>query len=308
MQKKFMTSLWMPLLMLILTLGASALDGGRVNARLNVRNSATTASGIKTTLSNGSMITLISKSGNWWYTEYAPGTYGYVHGDYVTAMGLSEAVVRTASTALNVRSSASASASIVGKLPKGDRVLILGTYGGFYKILYDGNKTGYAASAYLEKTSSGTRAITLSVPSYKQYDKSYASLRLPGSYEPVSTHGCAVTSLAMTESYRTGKTVTPKTVIAAEQFTATGALYWPSPYSRGENSLAYLYDRLSNGSPVIVHVKKANGSAHFAVVYGFTGGTLSAENFLIRDPGSATRTTLASLYSVYPTLIKTLSY
>ena len=309
MHKKFWTFLSVPALTLLLAVSASALDGGRVNDRLNVRTAGTTSSTIKTTLASGSTITLISKSGNWWYTEYAPNSYGYVHGDYVTAMGLSTATVRTQSTALNVRASASASASIVGKLQKGEQVVILGTYGNFYKILYDGNKTGYASTAYLtvEGSASPARsAITLSVPSYKQYN--YPALRLPGSNEPVSTHGCAVTSLAMTESYRTGTTVTPATGIQKQSCTSTGARYWPSPYSRGENTLAYMYSQLAAGKPVIVHVKKSNGSTHFAVVYGFSGGELTASNFKLLDPGSASRTTLQALYNVYPTLVKTLSY
>ena len=310
MKKKILTTLTLLACTLALSLAASAADAGKVNARLNVRASASTSSAIKTTLASGSTITLLQRSGNWWYTEYAPNAFGYVHGDYVTAQGQKSATVQTKSTSLNVRASASATASIVGKLQKGETVVILGTYGDFYKVLYDGNRVGYASRAYLTpETSTGTaerRAITLSLPTYRQYN--YSSLRLPGSGEPVSTHGCAVTSLAMTESYRTGKTVTPKTVIAEESFTASGALYWPSPYSRGENTLSYVYSQLAKGSPVIVHVKKANGSTHFAVVHGFTGGALTAENFKLLDPGSANRTTLQALYAAYPTLVKTISY
>ena len=309
MQKKIFTCIALAACTLLLALGTSALDGGKVGARLNVRAAASTSSSIKTTLASGSTITLIRKNGSWWYTEYAPNAYGYVHGDYVTAMGLAEATVTTNSTALNVRANASASAAIVGKLPKGEQVVILGTYGSFYKVLYDGNKVGYASSAYLTTASAGasqTRAITLSLPTYRQYN--YPSLRLPGSGESIATHGCAVTSLAMTESYRTARTVTPKTVLQTQSFTASGALYWPYPYTRGENSLTYIYNRLASGSPVIVHVKKANGSTHFAVVYGFSGGSLTAANFKLLDPGSASRTTLQALYNAYPTLVKTLSY
>ena len=197
MKKKILTTLTL----LACTL-ASAADAGKVNARLNVRASASTSSAIKTTLANGSTITLLQRSGNWWYTEYAPNAFGYVHGDYVTAMGQKSATVQTKSTSLNVRASASATASIVGKLQKGETVVSLGTYGDFYKVLYYGNRVGYASRAYLTpETSTGTaerRAITLRLPTYRQYN--YSSLRLPGSGEPVSTHGCAVTSLAMTES------------------------------------------------------------------------------------------------------------
>lgn len=299
-----------------LVAGAAAADGGIVDVqtRLNVRTSPSATATVKTRLWDGQVITLHEKSGNWWYVEYAPESYGYVSADYVDPLNLKTATVSTVSSALNVREGASATAAVKDKLTKGESVLLLGTYGDFYKILYRGNLVGYAAKTYLTVGDSSssvpttTRAITLQVPSYKQQDKSYASLRLPGSGEPVSTHGCAVVSLAMTESYRTGTTVTPKAVIANQKFTSLGAIYWPSPYTQGGNTLSYMYAQLESGKPVLVHVRKANGSTHFAVVYGFTGGTLTAANFKILDPGSNTRTTLASLYAVYPTLIKTLSY
>lgn len=307
--KKITKILTLGALSAVLAVGASALDGGIVDvqSRLNVRTSASAAAAVKTRLWDGQVITLHEKSGNWWYVEYAPDSFGYVSADYINELGLKTATVATSSTSLNVRESASSSAKIKDKLPKGETVLILGTYGDFYKVLYSGNLVGYASRAYLSTSSaSATRAITLSVPSYKQYN--YSSLKLPGSGESVVTHGCAVTSLAMAESYRTGTTVTPKTVIQKQKFTSSGALYWPSPYTRGTATLSYIYNQLSLGKPVIVHVKKSNGSAHFAVVYGFSGGELTAKNFKLLDPGSASRTTLQALYNVYPTLVKTLSY
>jgi len=296
-----------------LAVGAAAADGGivDVDTRLNVRTSPSVSASVKTRLWDGQVITLHQNSNGWWYVEYAPDAYGYVSADYVDRLHLQSGTVRTASTALNVRAAASSTAAIRDKLPRGEDVLILGTYGDWYKILYRGNLVGYVSKSYISVGSgdvSATRAITLTMPYYKQTDKAYASLRLPGSGESVSTHGCAVVSLAMTESYRTGSTVTPNAILKNQKFTSTGAIYWPSPYGRGENTLAYIYAQLAAGKPVIVHVKKANGSTHFAVVYGFGGGALAAKNFKLYDPGTATRTTLADLYAAYPTLIKTLSY
>lgn len=294
----------------VTAVSATAADGGivDVDTRLNVRTAASTSATVKTKLWDGQVITLHSKSGNWWYVEYAPASYGYVSADYVNELNLKTATVTTSSTSLNVRASASTSAAIKGKLAKGEEVLILGTYGDFYKILYSGNLVGYASKAYLTVKSSASTysAVTLSVPSYKQ--SNYSSLKLPGSGESVATHGCAVTSFAMIESYRTGTTVTPKNVIQNQKFTSGGALYWPSPYSQGGTSLGYIYSQLTAGKPVIVHVQKSNGSSHFAVVTGFSGGALTAANFKINDPGSTTRTTLAQLLSEYPTMVKTLSY
>lgn len=297
-----------------LTFGTAALDAGTVHVgtKLNVRAAPSTTSSVKTTLQNGNMIMLLSAENGWWRVEYAPDAFGYVSSNYVTAMGYPSATVQTAGGRLNVRSGPGTSYSVVGSLARGENVVVLGTYGNFSKILYDGNRTGYVSSAYLKVSNAASgssyTAVTLSVPSYKQYDKAYASLKLPGSGESVYTHGCAVTSFAMEESYRTGKTVTPKNVIAEQSFTSTGALYWPAPYTRGETTYAYLYKQLAAGKPVIVHVKKASGATHFVTVYGFSGGTLAAANFKINDPGSATRNTLADLLAVYPTIVKTLSY
>lgn len=289
--------------------GASAKDGGIVDVetRLNVRSSATASSAVKTRLWDGQVITLHEKNGNWWYVEYAPDAFGYVSASYVDELGLKSATVTTAQTSLNVRKSASSDAEIKGKLKKGEEVLILGTYGDFYKILYDGNLVGYASRKYLS-TDTGTRAVNLSLTSYKQYDKAYSSLKLPGSGESVYTHGCAVTALAMAESYRTGKTVTPKTIIQNEKFTSTGAIYWPSAYSQGGTSLSHIYNCLAAGKPVIIQAKDTYGGGHFAVVYGFSGGALSTKNFKILDPGSSTRTTLADLYAAYPIAVKTVCY
>lgn len=293
-----------------LALGAKAADGGIVNVdtRLNVRTAPSTSASVKTKLWDGQVITLHEKEGNFFYVEYAPNSFGYISADYVNPLNLKTATVAVSWGTLNVREGASTSSKIKDTLNKGESVLILGTYGSFYKVLYDGNTVGYASKDYLTvgTTSTSGKAISLSVPSYKQFN--YSSLRLPGSGESVATHGCAVTSLAMTESYRTGKTVTPKTVIANERFTSSGALYWPSVYTYGGSSLSAVYDKLAAGKPVIVHVKKSNGSTHFAVIYGFSGGALTAANFKISDPGSYTRKTLADLYKEYPVFVKTLSW
>lgn len=294
-----------------LTLGALAADGGivDVDTRLNVRSAASTSASVKARLWDGQVITLHDKKGNWWYVEYSPNTYGYVSADYINTLSLKEGEVAVSYGSLNVRSAASPAATVTDKLPKGEDVLILGTYGSFYKILYKGNLVGYVAKEYISlgAAQSGTYAkVSLAVPSYKQYN--YSSLRLPGSGERVSTHGCAVSSLAMTESFRRGVSVTPKDVIQNEKFTSSGNIYWPLVYSANGTSLSFVYSKLKSGVPVIIHVKTNGGATHFAVITGFSGGELSAKNFKILDPGSATRTTLADLLTAYPVTVKTLSY
>ena len=71
---------------------------------LNVRSAASSSSSVLTSLPKGSYVTLMSKSGNWWYVEYADGRYGYSHADYITpSNGSKAAVVSTSSGNLNVR-------------------------------------------------------------------------------------------------------------------------------------------------------------------------------------------------------------
>ena len=64
-------------------------------------------------------------------------------------------------TSLNVRSGASTSYSVVGKLSKGEKVEILSSNNGWYKIEYDNNQTGWSCDNYITKnTSTGTVTAT----------------------------------------------------------------------------------------------------------------------------------------------------
>lgn len=293
----------------VLTLGAAALDGGtvRVNSALNVRSAPTTASAVRGKLQAGRSVTLYEKSGNWWRIGYAGGS-GYVYAAYIEEQHLAVRYVRTYGGNLHVRAAASTASAVIDSLPNTSAVLILGVEGNFARVLLPDERTGYVSRDYLviAAPTVGSDAVALAVPSYKQYDSRWASRRLPGSGEKLSTHGCAVTALAMAESYRTGDTVTPTDILAAEQFTANGAIYWPTTYTWGDASLATVRAALLAGKPVILHVQKPNGSTHFVTVYGFTGGALDAANFRILDPGSESRTTLADLLAVYPNIVKTL--
>lgn len=293
----------------VLTLGAAALDGGtvRVNSALNVRSAPTTASAVRGKLQAGRSVTLYERSGNWWRIGYAGGS-GYVYAAYIEEQHLAVRYVRTYGGNLHVRAAASTASAVIDSLPNTSAVLILGVEGNFARVLLPDERTGYVSRDYLviAAPTVGSDAVALAVPSYKQYDSRWASRRLPGSGEKLSTHGCAVTALAMAESYRTGETVTPTDILAAEQFTANGAIYWPTTYTWGDASLATVRAALLAGKPVILHVQKANGSTHFVTVYGFTGGALDAANFRILDPGSESRTTLADLLAVYPNIVKTL--
>lgn len=301
---------------LILPGHAKAADGssaaGQVTVSsgwLNVRSGPSTTSKTVSRLSQNSYVTLISRTGDWWKVEYAKGSFGYCHADYLREVAGSPVSVRVSSGALNVRSGPGTSHSKTGSLFKGETVIQLSASNGWSRILYHGTKTGYVSAQYL---SSSFRAVSLQVPSFKQTDSRWANLTIGNSGKTFAKIGCATTAVAMMESYRQGKTIYPNVMSRNLRYTSSGDLYWPADYTvitSTENYLRNIYDLLVQGKPVLFGARNTYGSQHWVVITGFTGGTsLSAGGFTIHDPGTYSRTTLAQFLNAYPTFYKYFYY
>ncbi|MBR4109050.1 MAG: SH3 domain-containing protein [Oscillospiraceae bacterium] len=284
---------------------------------LNVRTEPTTGSRVLTTLSNGSYVTLISRSGSWWRVEYGGGRYGYCHADYITAVSGNTATVNTDPSGLNVRSGPGTSYARIGGLSQGYRVIVLSTNNGWSRILYQGTKTGYVSAQYLSGNTqapsapSGNQAVSLSVPSFKQYDSRWSWVTIGSSGKTMEKIGCATTAIAMMESYRTGTTIYPDAMSKRLNYTSSGSVYWPSHYTTVTSNASYLsviYNQLKQGKPVLFGAKNSYGTQHWVVITGFTGGSLTAGNFTINDPGSNTRTNLQQFLGAYPTFYKYFYY
>lgn len=290
------------------TAGLVATSSGR----LNVRSGASASSSVAASLSKGSYVTLKSRSGSWWYVEYADGRYGYCHADYISQIsGSKAATVRTSSGNLNVRSGPGTSYSIVHKLPKEETVVILSQSNGWSRVLFDGVKTGYVSSQYLQ-TIGTTGTISLALPDFKQEDSRWANVLIGNSGKTIGRIGCTTTAIAMMESYRQGKTIYPDAMSKQLSYTSSGDLYWPSNYVQSTSSAGYLtriYNLLKEGKPVLIGAKTSAGKQHWVVVKGFTGGDVqNAANYQINDPGSNSRTTLQQFLNVYPTFYKLVYY
>lgn len=289
--------------------GVVSLSSGR----LNVRNSASTSGVILTSLANGSYITLISKSGNWYYVEYANEKFGYCHSDYIKLDSGKTAKVSTQSTSLNVRSGAGTGYSVKDSVKRGETVIVLSSTNGWSRILYDGVKTGYVSSKYLSVNSNQTNsAISLSVPSFKQTDSRWANVEIGNSGKTIGKIGCATTAISMMESYRTGTIIYPDAMSKKLSYSSTGNVYWPSHYTVVTNQSDYLqkiYNKLKEGKPVMFGAKKSNGSQHWVVITGYNGGnSLTASCFTINDPGTQYRTNLQHLLNEYPIIYKYFYY
>ncbi len=286
--------------------GAVTTGGGN----LYVRSSASTGSAILASLKKGSYVTLLSKSGSWWYVEYANGKYGYCHADFITPVEGTPVVVDTGGNVLNVRTGPGTSYTRVDRLPNGQIVLLRSAANGWSKILYNGTKIGYVSSQYLRSSdTSGNESISLSVPSYKQTDSRWANYALGKNGGTIGTIGCAVTCIAMLESCRTGTTIYPNTMAAQLSFTSSGAVYWPSDYTTVTSySLDGIYKLLKQGKPVMIGGKNSSGGQHWVIITGFTGGSLTASNFTVNDPGSNSRTNLQQFFNAFPVFYKYFYY
>lgn len=286
--------------------GVVSLSGGR----LNVRKGASTSSIVLTSLPNGSYITLISKSGDWYYVEYADGKYGYCHKDFIKPDSGKTATVNTSSTSLNVRSGAGVNYSVKDSASKGDTVIILSSSNGWSKILYDGVKTGFVSTQYLKinQSADSYQSISLNIPDFKQTDSRWANVIIGNSGKTIGKIGCATTAVAMIESYRSGKTVYPDAMSKKLSYSSTGNLYWPSDYTVVTSKSDYLnkiYQKLKEGKPILFGAKNSSGTQHWVVITGFTGGdSLHESMFTINDPGTKYRTNLQQFLNEYPTFYK----
>ena len=160
----------------------------KVSGALNVRSGAGTGYSVIGSLSNGANVEIVETSGSWYKIKYGSG-YGYISKDYVTVSsssnsgstnngnsnsgstnnsnsntGSSNTTTTQSGTvkvngALNVRSGAGTSYSVIGSLSNGAKVEIVETSGNWYKIKY-GSGYGYISKDYVTVSSSSNSGST----------------------------------------------------------------------------------------------------------------------------------------------------
>lgn len=280
------------------------------NDPLTVRAKPSVNSTALSYLAKNSYITLISKSGEWWYVEYAKNKFGYCFGGYIKETTSTVKTVKVTSGRLNVRSGAGTNYGIIGGLSANEVVLVLSSKNGWSKILYNGRQVGYASDKYLSLPSDIT-GKRLNVPSYKQNDSRWANVKVGSSGKTISQIGCTTTAIAMMESYRQGKTITPDIMVKNLKYTSTGNVYWPSDYIVTTDKTDYLgkfRTLINQNKPILAGFKNTNGSQHWVVVVGYSGSGTVPTDFIINDPGSNSRTKFSEFINAYPNFYKFFHY
>ncbi len=309
MKKIFKLIIFTAFTIVALTFSASAKTAGKVvtqEGRLNLRQSPSTSSTVITSVKKGSWLTVEKKEGNWYLVEYEKGKRAYASADYITNYPRTvEGKVNVGADVLNVRTGPGTGYAVKDRLTTGHRILAVKSNSVWAGIVYDGNKTGYVAKAYLERmTSQAYPSVRLYVPSFKQYDTKWKNYPIGTQGDTIGTIGCLTTAIAMTESHRAGYEITPLQMAKRLSYSPSGSLYWPTDYVRSSANGSYLhniYELLKSGKTVIVGARRASGGQHWVTVYGYEGkGSLSASDFLVHDPGSERRSTLQDLFNDYP--------
>lgn len=157
--------------------GSQAIVSTR-SGKLNMRSGASGSYPIIDRLANGTTVTIVSSSGNW-YCVSVGGRTGYVSAEYLranpndpgsteltpgtvpgtnnnpaqTVLGAT-AYVSTNGGSLNMRVSPSASGGVVRRLPNGSLVTVQEKVGDWYRVAY-GSSQGYVMGSYLRVTQMG---------------------------------------------------------------------------------------------------------------------------------------------------------
>lgn len=212
-----------------------------------------------------------------------------------------------------------------GYTEAGDSVWICGTYGSSYLLMYEAKsgsrryKLGFMTISNYKKIvpapapKKETKHLQ-GVPNFKQTDSRWAGLTIRS--KTIRDVGCLITSMAMSESFRLRKTVTPKDILSTFNFSGN-ELVWPGRYKTwiatgtGSASLKKIYDTIKAGKPCIAGAYKGNSNWHWVLIYGYTNAdpnNLKTGNFEINDPNSGSRTSLDQFIADRPYGFRVASY
>lgn len=115
---------------------------------LNLRQTPTLTSKILNKLSKGMQVSITEKKDDW-YKVNVKGLTGWVSSQYVSIAVEKTQKGTINSLIVNLRSAAGMTASIIGKLPKGETVSIIQTKGNWYEIRRENGNSGWVRMDFI---------------------------------------------------------------------------------------------------------------------------------------------------------------
>ena len=202
-KSRFMKALCAMLLLCIMVpavASAATVDMAYNSGALYLRTGPDRSYGANGTVHDGDSITVLSYGDIWSKVKTSDGRTGYIKNLYIddgdsnyasgTDYFSSRFVVYT-TAAVNLRSGASTSTSVIRSLGKGVKLRALGKNNGFYLVQTSDGTQGYVSTSYVSKSSSSGSSSSSSSSSSsvktKTVTASYVNMRAGGglSYEVV---------------------------------------------------------------------------------------------------------------------------
>ncbi len=185
----------------------------------------------------------------------------------------------------------------------------------------DGSKGGWKFGA-AKSTTVGTTKQTKwlhGVPNYLQSNPNWAGVSIGTG--TIGSIGCTTTCIAMSESYRTGTTITPDIMAGRINYSGNSVTWGNLGYSfygqdtyNVQDVMSYAYKAINNGKPLIVGgYSYENGvkKTHWVIIVGYADldpNNMSASCFQINDPGSSSRTNLQQFLNYRGTIDAVCTY
>ncbi len=163
---------------------------------LNIRASANTKSKKVSSLKPNAYIQVIGITGDFYKVIYnTGGSIGYAHKSYIKISSIKYGTVTTNGGILNLRSSASTSSKILGKIPNKTVLPIISSNNGWYKVVW-GKTVGYVSNTYFKAGPSGNSETSSSSTSSTRnqivdYAKTFQGIyyQWGGNYPQGSSYG-----------------------------------------------------------------------------------------------------------------------
>ena len=262
------------------------------SGNLNIRSWADISAAIIGKIPNNAQITVYGSQTNGFYKVSYNGTSGYASASYITFTEPSRtAWAKTSSGNLNIRSWASTSAEVIGKIPNNAQMTVYGNQtNGFYKVSYNGI-SGYASAAYVTftKTSGLVERNLWYVSPIKQGNKTCKAsavaqcLNLISGYNKFSTSDLGNSSCKNIDGY----------VYTGSDGNKYRAVYKTDSYIGSvAEQMSVINGAVSAGLPAAaaVHSVRAGGTQHhWVTIIGKSGNT-----YRLIDPANGSVTTMAA--------------
>lgn len=147
---------------------------------VNVRNGSSTQYKSIDKLEKGEVVKVLSSSNGWYKIQLSSTKTGWSSKKYLTTTNA------TVKSSVNVRSGASKSYRAMDKLQKGEKVKVLSSSGDWYKVQFDGSKTGWSHKNYISKSGSSSSSMsvkkTLTVKAYAYTGGGYTAMGTKAKY------------------------------------------------------------------------------------------------------------------------------